>query len=281
MFSSTDNRQLLGALTSRHYRLKPVYVGSCVLALGLGALVAIPFQKASLFSRARHHRQRTDSMTFQKSVVWSSHLVRRVIFTLLLPLAGVGFTLASQGGSIPVVVPTVIAGCVGFLSNLAIAECQGLIMETFDTSDLQPGMTGRPTRRATAREREQRTNFSCYPRVSAGFAVSQGLSFLFAAIATGVCGRVERRLGAMQATGVVAGILMGLTLLLTTVLFRFRVVRMIPGHRSTMDDMTRCKSGWEPVVLGSPSGTTRKISILEAGRQTRWSEIRRRNRLTW
>jgi hypothetical protein len=220
-------------------------------------------------------------MTFQKSVVWSSHLVRRVIFTLLLPLAGVSFTLASKGGSIPVAVPTVIAGCVGFLSNLAIAECQGLIMETFDTSDLQPGMIGRPTRRTTAREREQRTNFSCYPRVSAGFAVSQGLSFLFAAIATGVCGRVERRLGAMQATGVVAGILMGLTLLLTFVLFRFRVVRMIPDQTSTTVALDRCKGGWEPVVLGRPSGTTRKISILEAGSQTRWSEIRRRNRLTW
>jgi hypothetical protein len=220
-------------------------------------------------------------MSFQKSVVWSSHLVRRVIFTLLLPLAGVAFTLASKGGPIPVAVPTAIAACVGFLSNLAIAECQGLIMEAFDTSDLQPGMTGRPTRRTTAREREQRTNFSCYPRVSAGFAVSQGLSFFFAAIATGVCGRVERHLGAMQATGVVAGILMGLTLMLTMVLFRFRVVRMIPDSRPTVDYMTRCKSGWEPVVLGRPSGTTRKISILEAGRQTRWSEIRRRNRLTW
>lgn len=220
-------------------------------------------------------------MTFQKSVVWSSHLVRRAIFTLLLPFAGVGYALASRGPTISVALPTVFAGCVGFLSNLAIAECQGLIMEAFDTSDLQPGMIGRPTRRTTSREREQRTNFSCYPRVSAGFAVSQSLSFCFAAIATGVCGRVERRLGAMQATGVVAGVLLGLTLLLTTVLFRFRVVRMIPDPRPTIDSMTRTKAGWEPVVLGRPSGTTRKISILEAGKLTRWSEIRRRNRLTW
>jgi hypothetical protein len=272
--------QLLGALASRYYRLKPVYVGLCVLALGIGAMLATPFQKASFFSRARHHRQRTDSMTFQKSVVWSSHLVRRSIFTLLLPLAGLAYALASRGPSISVAVPTVFAGCVGFLSNLAMAECQGIIMETFDTSDLQPGMTGRPTRRTTAREREQRTNFSCYPRVSAGFAISQSLSFCFAAIATGVCGRVERRLGAMQATGVVAGVLMGLTLSLTMVLFRFRVVRMIPDARPTIDYITRSKTGWEPVVLGHPSGTTRKISILEAGEQTRWSEIRRRNRLT-
>jgi hypothetical protein len=217
-------------------------------------------------------------MTFQQSVVWSSHLVRRAIFTLLLPFAGLAYALASRGPSISVAVPTVFAGSVGFLSNLAIAECQGVIMKAFDTSDLQPGMTGRPTRRTTPREREQRTNFSCYPRVSAGFAVSQSLSFCFAAIATGVCGRVERRLGAMQATGVVAGVLMGWTLLLTVVLLRFRVVRMIPDARATL---TQSKTAWEPVVLGHPSGTTRKISILEAGALTRWSEIRRKNRLTW
>lgn len=219
-------------------------------------------------------------MTFHKSVVWSSHLVRRVIFTSLLPLAGLMYALASRGPSISVAIPTVFAGSVGFLSNLAIAECQGIIMETFDTSDLQPGMTGRPTGRTTAKEREQRTNFSCYPRVAAGFAICQSLSFCFAATATGVCGRVERRLGAMQATGVVAGVLMGLTLLLTLVLFRFRVVRMIPDARPTIDYITRSKTAWEPVVLGRPSGSTRKISILEAGRLTRWSEIRQKNRLT-
>jgi len=252
-----------------------------VLALGVGALLATPFQKASFFSRARHHRQRTDSMTFKKSVVWSSHLLRRAIFTLLLPFGGLAYALASRGPSISMAVPTVFAGCVGFLSNLAIAECHGILMEAFDTSDLQPGMTGRPTHRTTTREREQVTNFSCYPRVSAGFAVSQSLSFCLAAVATGACGRVERRLGAMQATGVVAGVLMGLTLLLAMVLFRFRVVRMIPDARPAIEHMTRSKTAWEPVVLGRPSGTTRKISILEAGRLTRWSEIRRRNRLTW
>lgn len=272
--------KLLGALASRYYSLRPTRVGVCVLSLGLGALFATPFQKASFFSRARHHRQRTDSMTFQKSVVWSSHLVRRVTFTLLLPFAGLAYALASRGPSISIAVPTVFAGCVGFLSNLAIAECQGIMMETFDTSDLQPGMTGRPTRRTTAKEREQRTSFSCYPRVSAGFAISQSLGFCFAAMATGACGRVERRLGAMQATGVVAGVLMGLTLLLTMVLFRYRVVRMIPDAPPTINSMIRSNTAWEPVVMGRPSGTTRKISMLEAGEQTRWSEIRRRNRLT-
>lgn len=220
-------------------------------------------------------------MTVREQVTWSSHIVRRALFTLLLPLAGVGYTLASRGPSISIAVPTTFATGVGFLSNLAIAECQCIVMEAFDTSDLQAGMIGRPTRRTTASERELRTNFSCYPRVSAGFAVSQGLSFCFAAIATGVCGRVERRLGAVQATGIVAGILMGLTVLLTIVLFRFRVVQIIPDiQKRDQRLMATGKSEWEPVVMGRPSGTTRKISLFEKGALTRWSEIRRKNRLT-
>jgi hypothetical protein len=41
---------------------------------------------------------------------------------------------------------------VGFLSNLAIAECYGLIMANFDTTDLQPGMTSRLALKAAGRK---------------------------------------------------------------------------------------------------------------------------------
>ena len=219
-------------------------------------------------------------MTFKRSLVWSSHLARRVVFTVLLPLAALAYTLTSSGPRMPVAIPCVFAAVVGFLSNLALAECYGLIMEAFDTSDLQPGMTGRPARRSIATKvRALRTNFSCYPRVSAGFAITQSLSFVLGAAATGVCGRVERRLGTVKATAVVAGILMVLTILLTLVLWRFASVRMIPPFEREPDSLTRRKTDWEPVILGHPSGTTRKINILEAGRQTRWSEIRRKNRV--
>ena len=175
-------------------------------------------------------------------------------------------------------VPCLFAATVGFLSNLAIAECYGLIMETFDTSDLQPGMTGRPLRHPEDdKVRAQRTNFSCHPRVSAGMAITQSLEFIFGAVATGICGRVERHLGAMRASAIVAGVLLGLTLLLTIILWRSRTVKMIPDLTAPSHD--RRPRRWKPVILGDPSGTTRKISILEAGRQSRWSEIRRRNRL--
>lgn len=258
--------------------LKPIHVGFCVLALTLGAIFALPFEKASWLSRSRYYPPRRDSVTVQKGITWSSHMLRRMIFTVLLPLAALASTISSKGPPLSVALPCFFAAMVGFLSTLAIAECFGLIMETFDTSDLQPGMTGRPARRSTAAKYAgKRTNFSCYPRVSAGYAVTQSLMFIFAATATGVCGRLERRLGAMVATACVAAALLCLTLLLTIVLTRVKTVKMVPDQKPQAD--TNTEGDWEPVILGKPSGTTRKISLLEAGRQTRWSEIRRRNKL--
>ena len=216
-------------------------------------------------------------MTFQKARIWTSHTIRRVLFTVFLPLAAIGYALTSKGPVFPVAVPCLFAALVGYATNLAIAECYGIIMKTFDTSDLQPGMTGRPARQSTiGRYRHQRTNFSCYPRVSAGIAVTQSLKFVFGAASTGICGRVERRYGAMQAAGIVAGVLLTLTILLTIVLYRWKSVQMVPSKQERSREQ---ELGWEPVILGHPSGLTRKISILEAGAQTRWSEIRRRNKL--
>ncbi|EXJ66697.1 uncharacterized protein A1O5_10368 [Cladophialophora psammophila CBS 110553] len=270
---------LLGALASTEYHYRPDEVGLCVLSLAIGSALAMPFQTASWLSRSRYHPPRTDSMTFQKAMVWQSHTVRRTFFTIFLPLAAIGYALSSRQPPFPIAVPCLFAAFVGFGSNLAIAECYALMMLTFDTSDLQPGMTGRPPRRSVrGRIKEQRTNFSCYPRVSAGMAVTQSLKFVFGAVATGIGGRVERRYGGMQAAGIVAGVLMALTLLLTVVLFRWKSVQMIPGRQDRV--VGEGEEEWEPVILGNPTGLTRKINILEAGEYTRWSEIRRRNRLT-
>lgn len=110
-------------------------------------------------------------------------------------------------------------------------------------------------------------------------ALTQSLQFAFAAAATGLGGRVERRLGAMRASLVVTAILLGLTLLLTLVLWRWKSVQMIPSQRQSREQLTRRHTEWKPIILGAPSGITRKLSILELGQQTRWFEIRRRNRL--
>jgi hypothetical protein len=270
---------LLGALTSRYYRYQPQTVGLCMASIPLGALLAIPFQKASMFSRSRHHAPRTDSMTFEKRVTWSSHLVRRAIFMIVLPFAVLAYTFSSGGPDTPVALPCVFAAAIAFLSTLAISECNGLLMETFDTSDLQPGMTGRPRPVLPDGVSHKRTNYSCFPRVSAAFAITHTMAFLIAAAATGVGGRLERAIGAQAATGVVAGLLLVLTILLVGVLTRFLVVQVVPMQRPPTMVLSGPEDEWKPVVIGSPSGTTRRMSLLELGTWTRWSEIRRINRL--
>ncbi|KAI9767285.1 MAG: hypothetical protein M1835_007054 [Candelina submexicana] len=270
---------LLGALISKYYRFRPEYVGLCVAAVPIGALLAIPFQKASIFSRSRRRPPRTDSMTFERRVTWTSHLLRRLIFMISLPFADLAYTLSSKGPPTHYMVPTTFAALIGFLSTLAIAECNGLIMETYDTSDLQPGMTGRPRSSVPEDIRRKRTNFSCFPRVSAGLAVTQSLAFLMAALGTGVGGVVERNIGARAATGVVAGILLALTLLLTVVLWRSWEIQVIPSPRTFKGQPMPGEDSWRPVIIGNPSGKMRRMNVLELGEQSRWTEIRRKNRL--
>ena len=218
-------------------------------------------------------------MTFEKRVTWTTHLVRRAIFMISLPFAGLAYTLSSGGQPTHYMVPIIFAGLIGFLSNLAIAECQGIIMETYDTSDLQPGMTGRPRRVLPEEDRKKRTNFSCFPRVTAGFAMVQTFAFIIAAGATAWGGVIERHIGAQTATAVMAGVLLILTLLLITILTRIKVVQIIPSERFGTNILSGPEDEWKPVIIGNPSGTTRRMSLLELGTLSRWSEIRRRNKL--
>ncbi|KAF2218703.1 hypothetical protein BDZ85DRAFT_286102 [Elsinoe ampelina] len=283
---------LLSALLSTNYLWRPQYVGLGVFALAVGALLAVPLTRANMLSRDRVEPVRTDSMTFQPRVTWSSHLVRRCIFTFALPLAGLAFTLTSPGPSLNWAAPTVMSALVGFLAVLAIAECVGLTMETYDTCDLQPGANSKHRLQSMdSQTRRRRTNYSCFPRVIAGLFASQGLGFFLAAAATGVSGRITRALGAQAAVGVVAGILLFLTILLSLILWRFRTVQVIPNHAFgtrkgtkewTADDDDKF---WKPVIVGNPSGKVRRMNLLETGKWSRWTEIRRMNKLvkpgTW
>ncbi|KAI9682859.1 MAG: hypothetical protein M1829_006293 [Trizodia sp. TS-e1964] len=273
-----DFQMLLGALLSKYYAFTSPFVGLCVAAVPLGALLAVPFQLASFFSRFRHHGPRTDANTLQKRVTWTSHMARRTVFMLVLPFAGLAFTLASGGPPTNFMVPTMFAGAIGFLSNLAIAECNGIIMETFDTSDLQPGMTGqKPRGKLPEHIKRKRTNYSCFPRVSAAFAITQTIGFLLAAASTATGGAIERRIGAQAATGAVAFILLALTLMLIVVLWRWKQVQVIASQYPLPGQ--RAEPGWLPVIIGNPTSKNRRMNILELGSQSRWTEIRRRNRL--
>lgn len=273
-----------------------------VLSIAIGALLAVPVSKANIFSRSRTTPPRTDSMTFRPRITWSSHLVRRILFMVLLPIAGIAYTLASKGNTVSFMVPIVFAACIGYISNLAIAECIGVVMETFDTSDLQPGSNSRHRLQSLPpSEKNRRTAYSSFPRVSAGLFVAQSFGFFLAAAATGVGGAVTRKVGAQKATAITAGILAGLTLLLTIVLWRYKDVQVIPNElfgqyfgsargpaagahddgpqRRGSTTSIRSDRSWRAVIIGNPSGKLRRMNWLELGSLSRWTEIRRLNRL--
>jgi hypothetical protein len=280
---------------SNRYKFVSPLVGLSVMVVPVGAMLAIPFQKASIFSRSRSKDDTDDDDTYKKTkLAWSDHMVRRSIFTLTLPFAGLGYTLSSTGPPVSFVLPIVFAGLIGFLSNLAMAECHGILMETFDTSDLSPGMAGRARGSAGDKAKGKRTNYSSFPRVQSAFAITQSIGYIFSAISIGVGGSVTRQLGQQAATGVFAGILLILTLLLLLVLVRIKDVQIIPDAKK--DDMSKWKNArrtsaflrsqgakveepWRPIIIGNPTHHTRRVNILEMGSLTRWEEIRRKNRL--
>lgn len=279
--------QFLGALLSRDYQWQPHFVGLAVLSVAIGAALAVPLSKGNLFSRARDTPQRTDSMTMKHTRVhWTSHMLRRCIFTLTLPFAALAYTLSAPGPSVSWGAPTVFCGLVGFLTNLAIAECVGIIMETYDTCDLQPGVNQKHRLQSMAETtRRRRTNYSSFPRICAGFFAAQSLGFFLSAAATGVSGDITRAVGAQTATGIVAAILLALTVLFIIVLFRWREVQVIPNHAFRTQKGSIAWGAvaedpeWKPVIIGNPSGKLRRMNILELGDLTRWTEIRKLNKL--
>ncbi|KAK7403822.1 hypothetical protein QQX98_010419 [Neonectria punicea] len=290
---------LLGSLASRFYHLRAPYVGLHVASMALGALLAIPFQKASVFSRSRHSKVNSSRETLDQKFAWSSHLLRRSIFTITLPLGAACYAAVSSGPPMSLAVPTFFAICIGFLSCLAIAECNGIIMETFDTSDLSPGMIGR--QRDASGQIQKKTNYSSFPRVTSGFAIIHTFAFILAAGATALGGHITRSLGQRVTSGVVASILFLLTILLLLVLIRFKNVLIIPRSKSAeMDRLTQARRkstqrrasmpndlralmeeevAWRPVMIGNPVGKNRRVNLLELGCMTRWQDIRRKNKL--
>ncbi|KAA8565089.1 hypothetical protein MFRU_008g00980 [Monilinia fructicola] len=283
---------LLGSLTSKYYKFKSPFVGASVASIPLGALLSVPFQKAGIFSRERKEEIESDDDTLKrKKISLSSHFVRRSIFVILLPFMGLAYTLSSTGPPVPFMLPIIWAAAIGFLSNLAVAECNGIIMETFDTSDLQPGMTGRPRSGSKGKV----TNYSCFPRVCAAFGITQGMGFCIAAMASGIGGVAQRHLGQQAATGVMCGVLLILSVLLICVLARFQDVQIIPESKTSeleryqamkREQYIQGNTGnggeeeeWKPIIIGNPTHIMRRMSVLELGSMTRWSEIRKKNRL--
>ncbi|KAI1178120.1 hypothetical protein F4777DRAFT_576425 [Nemania sp. FL0916] len=265
---------LLGSLISKSYRFRSPFVGAVVSSVAIGAFAAIPFQKANLFSRARKTSPLSNTMTFDKKITWTSRLVRRSIFTLVLPVAGIVYTVVSTGPPMHVVFPSIFAALIGFLSCLAISECNGMLMEAWDCSDLQPGMTGRTT---SSKDSHKRTNYSSFPRATAGWNFIQSLGFILAAVATAVGGVVTRRLGQRAAAGGVAGILLILSILLLGTLVRFKKVQIIPDCTcSEMDKWTKERRvshhNWAAAVAAAKEKGTKELNNIPE------EDIRKKNK---
>lgn len=194
--------------------------------------------------------------------------------------------MSSSGPPLHWSAAVIFAGFVGFLSDLGVAECVGLIMETFDTCDLQPGANSKHRLQSMSETtKRRRTNYSSFPRVCAGFFAAQSLGFFLAAGATVVSGRVTNTYGAQFAMAIVVGILLCVTVLLLIVLWRWKEIQVIPDYtfgtrRGSKDwDPSGGDADWKPVVVGTPSGKFRRMNILELGSWSRWTEIRKLNKL--
>lgn len=201
---------------------------------------------------------------------------------LLLPFADLAYTLSSSGPPTHFILPTLFAGLIGFLSNVAIAECHALIMETYDVSDIAPETRlDRHEAQDKARTTPRASSYTCFPRVSAAFAIAQASAFLLAAVSTGVGGVVlQRRSDVRIAAAVMAGVQLLLTVVLEAVLWRWKEVQLVPHERLYELPAEDYDAGVGRLdMLGGVSGKTRRMNLLEMGGLSRWMEIRRRNGL--
>lgn len=203
----------------------------------------------------------------------------------MLPCAGLAYCLTATGPPLHWSVVILFAGMVGFLTDLGIGECVGIIMETFDISDLQPGVnTKHRLQSMSDNAKRRRTNYSAFPRVCAAFFAAQSLGFFLAAAATVAAGRVTNTYGTQTAIWIVAAILLVVTILLLAIMWRWKSVQVIPdytGNRkdSKAPDPNSDDPEWRPVIIGNPSGKMRRMNILEMGSWTRWTEMRKLNKL--
>lgn len=228
-------------------------------------------------------------MTFQPRFSRSTHLIRRILFSLVLPFAGLAYCLTSTGPPLHWIAVIIFAALIGFLTDLGIAECVGIIMETFDISDLQPGVnTKHRLQSMSDNVQRQRTNYSAFPRVCAAFFAAQSLGFFLAAAATVTAGRVTNTYGTQTAVWITAAILLVVTLLLLAIMWRWKSVQVIPNFSGSRTDSKAALATadpnaedpeWRPVVIRNPSGKVRRMNVLEMGNWTRWTEIRKLNKL--
>lgn len=255
------------------------------MALSVGALLSVPVQLSTFYLRNFRHRvHHRGYPTTRHHYHEGQHPYRAVFFIsiFLVPAASLAFTISATGPPIHFVVPVFFAGLVVFSGTLAIAECHLIIMENFDISNLpEPllssgsgstsyggGKGGRPhgTQRPSSLVGSNDDFTTCHPAITAAFGIFQFVSLASIAGAIGWSRYISEGIGVKYGLGIFTGITFLVTIALVGVLWRWNKVRVLEVYADQDSE------------YGSGAGVTEevrvcKISILQKGQLTRWSEV--------
>lgn len=273
------------ALGSGRYNFTAVDTGLAIMALSVGALLSVPVQLSTFYlHNFRHRVHHRGHPTTRHHYHEGQHPYRAVFFIsiFLVPAASLAFTISATGPPIHFVVPIFFAGLVVFSGTLAIAECHLIIMENFDISNLpEPllssgsgstsyggGKGGRPhgTQRPSSLVGSNDDFTTCHPAITAAFGIFQFASLASIAGAIGWSRYISEGIGVKYGLGIFTGITFLVTIALVGVLWRWNKVRVLEVYADQDSE------------YGAGTGVTEevrvcKISILQKGQLTRWSEV--------
>ncbi|KAL7273664.1 hypothetical protein RUND412_003460 [Rhizina undulata] len=303
--------RLLAQLISQQYLFKPVDLGLSILALPIGALLSIPVQLSTFyihnFRHNHHSRQSPNNSILYPHRHQGQHPHRPALYlsTLLLPLSSIALTISATGPPTPFMLPVFFAALTTFAGTLAIAECHLLLFDNFDVSDLPelmsfrsgsvsrgsgngPHGTQRPASLALAVGAADGFT-TCHPTISAGVAMFHFLAFIFAAGAIGWNVYVREDMKTRQGLGIYSGVTVAVTVAFVAFVGRWWKVRVLEvfdsadgDGREERGDMGREEredtggvedGSREEGSRGSMSVRVCRVSVLQRGDWTRWSEV--------
>lgn len=281
--------QLLAELLSDHYRFRPIDVGLAILALSAAALLSIPVQLSTFYMRNFRHRvHHRASLNRQHHYNEGQHPYRTVFLVgaFLVPVGSLAFTISATGPPTHFVIPVFFAGLVAFSGTLSIAECHLIVMDNFDISNLpEPllssgsGSTsrgssngGRPhgTQRPSSLVGSNDDFTTCHPAITSAFGIFQFVSLMAIAGAVGWSRYIDEGMGIRNGFGIFTGLTFLVTVALASVLWRWKEVRVLEVY-TVRESEERSEIQATAAVMDNVRVC--KVSILQRGQFTRWSEV--------
>jgi hypothetical protein len=269
-FLSDHRTQVLVYLTTSEYLFRPINVGLAVLALPLGALLAIPIQLSMNYGSSLRHNVvvgEGDSYVHKNA---GQHPYARALWVgaSLLPISSTALTIITKDSSIHVGFPVFFASVNFFAATLVIAECYKLLMDNYDVSDLPLPTSATVSGSSSSTEVEnwvQRPSkfhptpqgiTTSHPCLSSAVAISHTAAFVFGAVATAATS-IFAGTDVTDVRTVMAGWTGGIYLVsaaLVWALWRRREVRLVGAFDETVQKQTG-------------------VCLFQDGWGTRWSEV--------